>query len=145
MARAIIGVGDQQMRTPLDIRHYPLHSQLAVRTTHRETDTAELKVSGRLNAATAPAFACVVDAHLAGGRRFLRVNMLRLGDADAAGLAALLALHRRALAARGTLILIGVPDVVRAAINSAGLGQVLFLIAPTAAELRIRAAFPTTV
>lgn len=87
------------------------------------------------------------QGHLAARRSLLRVNMLLLDGADANGLAALflLPLHRRVVAARGTLILVGVPGVVCAAINSAGLGPVLVIVAPTAGELRMRAATSATV
>ena len=126
------------MRVALETRDYSPHTQLAVRTTRSEVDAAELIVSGYLDAESAPALVCVVDGHLLVRHRFLRVDVSGLRVTDAEGLDMLLDLHRRVLAARGTLILTGVPDVVRAAIDAAGLGQILFLVAPTAAEMRAK-------
>src|SRR6476661_8949649 len=93
--------------------------QLAVDTTHRDTSSAVMCASGILDARTAPALVCVVEGHLLRGRRFLRLNVSRLRIGDAEGVGAVVEAHRRVLAARGTLILTGVPETMRVVIGAA--------------------------
>jgi anti-anti-sigma regulatory factor len=107
---------------------------LTVRTTHADGDTAALVVHGVLSAATAPMLRCVVDDHRRAGRRFLRVNCTLLRVAPD-GLGTLLQLHQLLLNVHGTLILTNVSDVLRTELRRGGVADVLFLIAPTAADV----------
>ncbi len=106
---------------------------LTVRTTRVDADTAVLVVRGVLTAATAPILRCVVDDHRRAGRRFVRVNCASLRVAPD-GLGALLHLHHTLLGAHGTLILTNVSDALRRGLRRGGIGDTLFLIAPTAAD-----------
>ncbi len=106
---------------------------LTVRTTGADADTAALVVHGVLSAATAPMLRCVVDDHRRAGRRFVRVNCTLLRVAPD-GLGALLQLHQLLLNVHGTLILTNVSDVLRTELRRGGVADVLFLIAPTAAD-----------
>ena len=82
------------------------------------------------------ALVCVVEGHLLRGRRFLRLNVSRLRIGDAEGVGAVVEAHRRVLAARGTLILTGVPETMRVVIGAAGLSVNCCLLAATADEIR---------
>jgi anti-anti-sigma regulatory factor len=106
---------------------------LTVRTTHSDAETAALVVHGVLSAATAPMLRCIVDDHRRAGRRFIRVNCTLLRVAPD-GLDSLLRLHQLLLNAHGTLILTNVSDVLRTELRRGGVADVLFLIAPTAAD-----------
>lgn len=101
-----------------------------------DATSATIAVSGDLDQEHVPILAGILDAHLAAGRRFLRVSVCRVRRIDPAGAELLAAMHERLLCRRGTLIVTGVRTGVHAALSRLGLADRLFLLAPCADELR---------
>lgn len=123
------------MATPLvEIEPRSEARSFDVRTTHSDTYRASLRASGPLDAASAPLLAEVITGHVRSRRRFIRLDVGALRVADEAGARVLAEMHRRLLAARGTLILTGVLPSFESALSRAGIAGELFTLPPAAFE-----------
>jgi anti-anti-sigma regulatory factor len=74
----------------------------------------------------------ILTAQQERGARYVRVDLSEITAADSRGLNALLDVHRRFLAERGTVIFTGVGNELRATLAGAGLDRILFTTEPTA-------------
>lgn len=102
-------------------------------TTHRcDQAAAELQLEGILDERGATLLRALIDGHLRDGRRFLRLDVRSVTSADRPAVRLLAELHRHLLDRRGTLILTGVTEPLKAVLRAADAD--LFMIAPTAAD-----------
>lgn len=107
-------------------------TDFSISTRRCDRVTAELHLAGHLDEHGAAVLRAMVDTHLRDGRRFLRIDVRRVGGADRAALRLLAELHRHLLDRRGTLILTGVTAPLETVLAKAEAD--LFLVAPTAAD-----------
>ncbi|HKC28151.1 MAG TPA: STAS domain-containing protein [Jatrophihabitans sp.] len=103
---------------------------VAIETVEADRVRASVKVLGDLDIATAPTLFAVLQAHLAAGRRFLRLDVAGVTFLDAAALTGITGIHHAALARRGTLVLTGVAERTARVLRLAGLDDVLFVGGP---------------
>jgi anti-anti-sigma regulatory factor len=82
--------------------------RFTVTTTRCDGTRANLQVCGHADRAGAEILEAVLDGHLRAGRRYLRVDVGGTSALDEAALSVLCDVHRRLLAARGTLIITAV-------------------------------------
>jgi anti-anti-sigma factor len=113
----------------LPIRRGP---SFAIDLVDSDARSARLRARGRLVAAAADMISAVLTAQQERGVRYVRVDVSEVTAADSRGLNALLDVHRRFLAGRGTLIFTGVGNELRATLAVAGLDRILFTTEPTA-------------
>lgn len=106
--------------------------RLSLVTVRHDESSADLALTGRLDAEAAAVLSIAVDGHLRAGRRYLRLNLAAVPAIDRPALDRLAVLHRRLLAARGTLILTGLGARLEHQLSSAQPG--LLLLARTAAD-----------
>ena len=110
--------------------HRERTAEMTVETVRADATGALVRVIGELDLVTAAPLWAVLQSHLAGGRRFLRLDVRGLRFLDATALSGITAVHRSALQARGTLILTGVQSVVGRVLSLTGLDDVLFIGGP---------------
>jgi anti-sigma B factor antagonist len=109
----------------------PLSDDLvAIETVECDAVRASVKVAGDLDIATAPTLWGLLQAHLAVGRRFLRLDLAGLTFLDAAALSGIVGAHHDALDRRGTLVLTGVSERTARVLRLAALDTVLFVGGP---------------
>jgi anti-sigma B factor antagonist len=118
----------QQNRTGHD--HTGQHEEAPIRTVAADAARACVRLRGEIDALLAPAVSDVLEEHLVRGRRYLRLELSAVTFLDTTALSAILAMHHRVLAARGTLILTGVRNPVSRLIEITQLDQVLFIGGP---------------
>ena len=94
-------------------------------TIREDRSRALVRVVGDWDLANADALAALLDEHDRAGRRFVRLDVSAVTFLDCACLEVLVAAHRRLLAARGTLVLTGVPARLTRLLRLAGLDGVL--------------------
>jgi anti-anti-sigma factor len=80
-------------------------SALNIQTVLADRTRVHLQLSGALDLATADDLADVLEGHLVGGRRIVRLDLSELQFLDCAGLRILLRARKQCLARDGTLIL----------------------------------------
>jgi anti-sigma B factor antagonist len=103
---------------------------VAIETVECDAVRASVKVAGDLDIATAPTLWGLLQAHLAVGRRFLRLDLAGLTFLDAAALSGIVGAHHDALDRRGTLVLTGVSERTARVLRLAALDTVLFVGGP---------------
>jgi anti-sigma B factor antagonist len=103
---------------------------VAIETVECDAVRASVKVAGDLDIATAPTLWGLLQAHLAVGRRFLRLDLAGLTFLDAAALSGIVGAHHDALDRRGTLVLTGVSERIARVLRLAALDTVLFVGGP---------------
>ena len=117
----------------------PTGTGLSFVTLRQEADRVELAVRGCVDGETAPFIALAADGHLRMGRRYLRLDLGAVTAIDEAAVRRIAQLHRRLLAARGTLVLTNVPPSLFERLSEAESG--LLMVAPTAADSLSEPAF----
>jgi anti-anti-sigma factor len=100
-------------------------SRGSLTTISQDTSRALVRVVGEWDLANADVLAALLDEHDRAGRRFVRLDVSAVTFLDCACLEVLVAAHRRRLAARGTLVLTGVPARLARLLRLAGLDDEL--------------------
>jgi len=118
-----------------DVQDGTNEGEFDVVITESDAARAHLRARGRLDSSNAPLLVEVIVGHLRARRRFLRLDVGDLVIADPAAMAAIKQAHQLALRARGTLILIKVPDALRHTFARAGLDTELFMLPPAAHDV----------
>ena len=92
-----------------------------------EPTQAIVQVAGELDCATAGQLTSALDAQLALGHRFMRLDLSSLTFLDCAGLRALVRAHNKFLHAGGTFVLTGVGHRVARLLRITRLDEALFV------------------
>lgn len=108
-------------------------AQLVVSTLRQDTLWVTLRASGELDLDTSRVLADALASQLAGGRRYVRLDLSELAFCDCAGLDVLVQAHQRFLTARGTLRLTGVGPRIMRLVKLTGLDRTLFAVFVAAA------------
>jgi anti-sigma B factor antagonist len=80
---------------------------LTLTVTKSDAMRANVRLAGDLDLASARVLVAALEHELDSGRRFVRLDLSGLGFLDSSGISALVELHWRFMAKRGTLILLG--------------------------------------
>jgi anti-sigma B factor antagonist len=94
-------------------------------TIRQDRSQALVRATGEWDLANADLLGELLAEHDQAGRRFVRLDVSSVTFLDCACLEVLVAAHRRLLAARGTLVLTGVPARLTRLLRAAGLDDVL--------------------
>ena len=97
-----------------------------------EAGSSRLRADGVLDWRGGEMLEALLIAQQESGMHYVRVDVSGVSAADRAGAAALLNAHERFLAARGTLMLIGVGPQLRGVLAAAELDRVLLTVGPPA-------------
>jgi anti-sigma B factor antagonist len=101
-------------------------SRRATLTTIRQDRAQALvRAAGEWDLANADVLSDMLDEHDRAGRRYVRLDVSAVTFFDCACLEVLVAAHQRLLAARGTLVLTGVPARLTRLLRVTGLDDVL--------------------
>lgn len=98
-----------------------------VRTTAADEWRAALELSGELDLANAHELRSELDAHLAAGRRVIRVNAAHVEFMDSTAIGVLIDASARCQEQHGSLILTAVPRPLLRLLQVAGLDQLLLV------------------
>jgi anti-sigma B factor antagonist len=104
--------------------------------TAADSTRATIQLLGEMDLATADLLTAALDRQLAAGRRFIRLDVSGLRFMDCAGLHALLSAHNRFLAARGTLVLMGVGTRIARLLSLTHLEGALLVADPSSRSAR---------
>lgn len=97
--------------------------------------SALLHVAGEVDLASAQRLERALEGELAAGHVYLRLDLSGVTFVDTAALAALRRAHERFLAARGTLVLIGISPTVARLLQVTGQDRVLLIADPHLEQL----------
>lgn len=98
-----------------------------VRTTAQDEWRAAIRLCGELDIANAVELGAELDAHLAAGRRVIRVDASAVEFIDSTAVGALVTANARCRELHGSLILTGVRGPLRRLLQVAGLADVLLV------------------
>jgi len=98
-----------------------------VRTIAQDEWRAAVQLSGELDVANAAAITAELDAHIAAGRRVIRVDASAVEFMDSTALGALVHASVRCRNEHGSLILTGVPRSLQRLLQVAALDQILLV------------------
>lgn len=93
---------------------------MSVETVRFDAVQALVKVSGVLDMHTSAPLWAVLRAHLAAGRRFIRLDLCGVTLLDATALSGIVAAHQELLQRRGTLVITGVTSLVARMLRMTG-------------------------
>jgi len=99
-------------------------------TSHKENKAVVIKVTGRLDAVTAPEFDNACSTWIDQGETCLVIDLTGVEYISSAGLRCFLVLHKRLKAVSGTLDLSGLQGMVKEVFNISGFAT-LFPVHPT--------------
>jgi anti-anti-sigma factor len=98
-----------------------------VRTTAADEWRAALSLSGELDIANAQEVQAELDAHLAAGRRVIRVDTTDVSFMDSTAIGVLISASTRCREQHGSLIVTGAPRALRRLLQIAGLDHLLLV------------------
>jgi anti-sigma B factor antagonist len=101
--------------------------ELQVTTTATDPTRATVALCGEMDLSNVGLFAGVLDNQLGLGRRFVRVDLSAITFLDCAALQVIVDAHNRCLAARGMLVLTGVPSHIARLLALTRLDKALFV------------------
>ncbi|SDJ10799.1 STAS domain-containing protein [Frankineae bacterium MT45] len=105
---------------------------LRVDALRSEGGRSYIKVSGSMGRGSAELVEALIDVQLSRRRRFIRMDLADLTEIDEVGVRTVVAVHRRVLAERGTLVLAEVPELVQAAFTTYAPDDGLLVMYPCA-------------
>ena len=100
---------------------------LDVTTVALDATRVTLQLQGEMDLSNAELLTAVLGSQLAHGRRFIRLDLSRLGFLDCVGLRAIVEGHNRCLGVRGTLVLTGVTPRTARLLAITHLDEALFV------------------
>jgi anti-sigma B factor antagonist len=100
-------------------------SRVTLETLRQNRTHALVRAVGEWDLAKAATLADLLDAHEKAGRRFVRLDLSAVTFLDCTCIGVLVSVHRRLLAARGTLVLTGVSPRLQRLLRLARLDDVL--------------------
>lgn len=103
----------------------PAGHRATLTTIRQDRARALVRATGEWDLANAEQLGDLIDRHIDAGRRFVRLDLSTVTFLDCACLDVLEVAHRRLLAARGTLVLTGLPARVARVLRITGLDDVL--------------------